>query len=306
MARRSGLGKGLEALIPPPVRTASIDQDSVFCEIAVGSIRANARQPRKNFDDGALDSLTESVKVSGVLQPILVREVSPDSYELIAGERRWRAAQRAGLATVPAVVRSVDDMRSLEDALVENLHREDLGPVEEALAYKQLQDEFGLTQEQVAKRVGKSRPAIANTVRLLQLPADILRLVDDRRISAGHARALSGLDDVDLQRSLSEAVVDDGLSVRDLEERIREIHDQSVVVEPDELAVQSGKTGKHRADPRSAAVMEVEERLSDQLETRVKVSMGANERGRVTVEFASVSDLDRIFRTIMDGREIHD
>lgn len=302
MARRSGLGRGLEALIPPPV-SGGDEHDDTLREIPIGSIRANARQPRRNFDEEALDSLTQSVKESGVLQPILVREISPGSFELIAGERRWRAATRAGLGTIPAVVRTVDELRSLEDALVENLHREDLGPIEEALAYQQLQDEFGLTQEQVAKRVGKSRSAVTNAIRLLQLPDDICTLVDTNKMSAGHARALLGVDTAEERVKLATKVVDEGLSVRELEKLIRE-----------HLAGGDHVPGKERGSKksvgdrstRSAAVLELEEQLSDRLDTRVSVTVGAKERGRITVEFASMTDLDRIYRAIVDGPEASD
>lgn len=305
MARRSGLGKGIEALIPPPVHNAD-DQDASFREIPIGSIRANTRQPRLHFDEGALDSLTESVRVSGVLQPVLVREISPGSFELIAGERRWRAATNAGLATIPAVVRSVDDARSLEDALVENLHREDLGPIEEAVAYQQLQEEFGLTQDQVAKRVAKSRSAVANTIRLLQLPSSVRVLVDGGRLSAGHARALLGLSGAAEQQEMAKLVIEGGLSVRDLEDRIRSLHETPTELDPQETKERDTPRGQPEKRSRSAAALELEERLSEHLDTRVTVTLGPKERGKVTVEFASVPDLDRIFRVITEGRELDD
>jgi len=189
MSRPSGLGRGLGALIPSDVTD---DPDATFQTVAVSSIHANKYQPREYFDESTLDSLTNSVRELGVLQPLLVRK-DGDGYELIAGERRWRAAKRAGLQDVPVIVRDADDMASLEQALVENLHRQDLNALEEAAAYQQLADDFDLTQAKIAKRVGKSRSAVANTLRLLTLPMDVQRLVSDGRLSAGHARTILGV-----------------------------------------------------------------------------------------------------------------
>lgn len=302
MARRSGLGRGLEALIPPP--TGGNDgQGGAFREIPIGSIRANTRQPRQVFDESALDSLTESVKVSGVLQPILVREISPGSFELIAGERRWRAATNAGLTTIPAVIRSVDEIRSLEDALVENLHREDLGPIEEALAYQRLQDEFGLTQDQVAKRVGKSRSAVANSIRLLQLPASIQESLSSGRLSAGHARALLGLGDSTRQEELAVLAAAEGMNVRDLEERIRRLNNESQEHNAEGVRKDDDRGPLRETPVRAAGLLELEELLSEHLDTRVTITMSSKNRGRVVVDFSSADDLDRIFRVITVGRE---
>ena len=226
MARRSGLGKGLGALIPTEAR----DRDSALRVVPMTSIKPNPLQPRTRFDEEAMSSLASSIREVGVLQPILVREIEEDEYELIAGERRWRAARRAGLQTMPVLVQSVSDVHSLEQALVENLHREDLNPLEEAGAFQQLVDEFGYTHEQVASRVGKSRTAVTNTLRLLQLPAGVQRALADGAISAGHARALLGTPDRSYQEELAKRIVAEGLTVRAVEEGVRR-HSQGAEAE---------------------------------------------------------------------------
>src|SRR5580658_1968159 len=221
MARRSGLGRGLAALIP---NEETGDEGSALREVPIANIRPNAHQPRSYFDEEAMSSLAASIRELGVLQPILVREIEgeEDSYELIAGERRWRAARRAGLQTIPVLAQSVSSgAESLEQALVENLHREDLNPLEEAGAYQALIDEFGCTHEQVAKRVGRSRVAVTNTLRLLQLPAGVQRALADAPITAGHARALLGTPDRTFQEELAKRAVAEGLTVRAVEESIR-------------------------------------------------------------------------------------
>ncbi|MEY2588992.1 MAG: ParB family transcriptional regulator, chromosome partitioning protein, partial [Acidimicrobiaceae bacterium] len=202
MARRSGLGRGLGALIPAEV--SGVDQaETALLEVPVSQITTNPNQPRRSFDEEALASLTASVRELGVLQPLLVRPGGDDRYELIAGERRWRAAKRAGLPSVPVIVRTVDDTTSLEQALVENLHRQDLNALEEAAAYQQLIEDFHLTHDQVAAKVGKSRAAVSNTLRLFQLPPAIQKLVADGQLSAGHARALLGTPDRAYQEQLA-------------------------------------------------------------------------------------------------------
>src|SRR6516165_3983608 len=220
MARRSGLGKGLSALIPGE---AVGESDSLLRVVPISHIRPNALQPRSHFDDEAMASLAASIKAVGLLQPVLVRELKDEgeSYELIAGERRWRAARRAGLQTIPVLVQRADDVASLEQALVENLHRVDLNALEEAAAYQQLIDEFGLTHEQVASRMGKGRATVTNTLRLLQLPAGAQRALAEGSISAGHARALLGTPDRALQEKLVERIVDEGLTVRAVEDLVR-------------------------------------------------------------------------------------
>ena len=293
MARQSGLGRGLGSLIPTTEQLQ--ESDAQLRELPVGQIEPNTYQPRAFFDDDALAGLAASIEAVGVLQPILVREVSPQKFELIAGERRWRAAQRAGLESIPAIVRPAEDVRSLEQALVENLHREDLSVLEEAAAYQQLSEEFGLTQEEVAGRVGRSRSTVANTVRLLQLSDTIQRLLADGRITAGHGRALLGSSDPAFQEALARTIVAENLTVREVEERVRR---REAPTTPEPL------TGTVRPTPqlRPAALLELEEQLSGLLDTRVQISTGAK-RGRLTVEFANLEDLERIYRIILDGRE---
>ncbi len=297
MARRSGLGKGLGALIPTG---ESVDSASTeLQEIPVSRVRPNQHQPRAYFDEEALVSLTASVRELGVLQPILVRPLPDGEFELIAGERRWRAAKRAGLPTVPALIRTVQDAAALEQALVENLHREDLNALEEAAAYQQLMEDFGLTQEKVALRVGKSRSAVTNTLRLFQLPPSVQKLVAERKLSAGHARALLGSPDRLFQETLARRAVTEDLSVREVEEIVR--------VKEDAEGEGEAEAPKPTPAPalRPAGLLELEELLSAHLDTRVSVTMGAK-RGRVVVEFATVEDLERIYRTMTEGREAED
>lgn len=300
MARRSGLGRGLGALIPTDdeaVPATGEAAGALLREVPVEAIVPNPHQPRKAFDDASLDELSASIGELGVLQPILVREAGEGHFELIAGERRWRAAQRAGLAAIPAVVRPADDVASLEQALVENLHRDDLNPLEEAAAYQQLVDEFGLTQEQVAARVGKSRSAVANTVRLLQLPAPVQALVVAGKVSAGHARALLATRDRNLQKSLAQRIVDEGLTVRQVEEllRARFGDEADEDVDPPPAAEPArGASGAEVGRTKPAALLELEQLLSDHLDTRVHVQLGAK-KGKVEIEFADIEDLERIY-----------
>jgi ParB family chromosome partitioning protein len=296
VARRSGLGKGLGSLIPTTERLQ--DSDAILRELPISEIVANTYQPRSHFDEEALVSLSASIRAVGVLQPILVRELGEDSYELIAGERRWRAAKRAGLQTIPAIVRTAEDEGSLEQALVENLHREDLGALEEAAAYQQLVEEFKLTQDQVATRVGKSRSSIANTMRLLQLPTSIQRLLGEGQLSAGHARALLGTPDRAFQEKLAKAIVSEKLTVREVEDRVRE---HGGTPEPEEA---TGTTGGTKPLPvvRAAPLLELEEMLSEHLDTRVAVSMGQR-KGRIVIDFSTLEDLERVYRVIVDGKE---
>ncbi|MGZ4693619.1 MAG: ParB/RepB/Spo0J family partition protein [Acidimicrobiales bacterium] len=290
------MGKGLGALIPTG---ESVDSASTeLQEIPVSRVKPNQHQPRAYFDEEALVSLTASVRELGVLQPILVRPRGDGEFELIAGERRWRAAKRAGLPTVPALIRTVQDAAALEQALVENLHREDLNALEEAAAYQQLMEDFGLTQEKVALRVGKSRSAVTNTLRLFQLPPSVQKLVAERKLSAGHARALLGSPDRLFQETLARRAVTDDLSVREVEEIVRAKEDAGEV---------EAEPAKPAATPalRPAGLLELEELLSAHLDTRVSVTMGAK-RGRVVVEFATVEDLERIYRTMTEGRETED
>lgn len=298
MARRSGLGRGLGALIPPEAR--ALGGHPVLQEIPVASVEPNPHQPRAYFDEESLASLTESVRVLGVLQPVLVRQVGEESYQLVAGERRWRAARRAGLQTIPALVKSLEDQSSLEQALVENLHRQDLNPLEEAGAYQQLIEDFEMTQEDVAARVGKSRVTVTNTLRLLQLPPSIQRMVADGRLAAGHARALLGTPDRAFQESLARRAAEEGLSVRAVEEAVRARGGQG-----GEVGSGSGDQGlaeglhrRVRAKLPEPGLAELEELLAARLETRVKVEMGGG-KGRVQIEFADLEDLERIYRVML-------
>ena len=290
MARRSGLGRGLGALIPEDeaVEGASLR------EVPIGAIEPNPYQPRVHFDEETLASLAESIEEMGVLQPVLVRKVDADTYQLIAGERRWRAAQRAGLAEIPVIVRAVDDITSLEQAVVENLHRQDLNPLEEAAAYQQLIEDFGLTQESLAGRVGRSRSAVANALRLLQLAPPIQAQLIDGQLTAGHARALLGVDDLERRDSLARQAVDEDLSVRRLEERAR--RDSA----PDPGASDSSDTRAEPGRTRPAALLELEDLVADHLDTKVSVTMGAK-RGRISIQFADLDDLERIYRMITSG-----
>ena len=304
MARRSGLGRGLGALIPTDITG---ETGSALREVPVGSIVPNPHQPRSYFDEEALASLTASVAELGVLQPILVRELADEHFELIAGERRWRAAKRAGLSTVPVVVRPVDEVLSLEQALVENLHREDLNPLEEAAAYQQLMEDFELTQEQVAQKVGKSRSSVANTLRLFQLPPSIQRLVADNQLAAGHAKALLGTPDRHFQEELAKRIVADGLSVREAEEAVRlhgqpEPGDEEAAPAPTIAPPAVGEPAEPRR-LRAPGLLELEELLAEHLATRVNVSMASGGgRGKIVVDFSGLEDLERIYRAMTATR----
>jgi ParB family transcriptional regulator, chromosome partitioning protein len=304
VGRRSGLGKGLGALIPATA-TEGEDQEgpgAQLRDVLVTQVQPNPFQPRSHFDEAALETLTTSVTEVGVLQPVLLREVAPDQYELIAGERRWRAAQRAGLTSIPALVRPADSTESLEHALVENLHRENLNPLEEAAAYQQLLDEFGLKQDEVARRVGKSRSTIANTVRLLQLPPPVQRLVAEGQLSAGHARALLGSSDSSFQQELAQLAVDEELTVREVEDLVRrQVHGDSSDADGADEPPPSPEAPKAvPGTTKAPALLELEGLLGDHLDTRVSVSMSAN-RGRIQIEFATVEDLERIYGVITRG-----
>jgi ParB family chromosome partitioning protein len=267
------------------------DKSSALLEIPVVAIRPNPHQPRTSFDEEAMAALTASIREVGVLQPVLVRTVAEDTYELIAGERRWRAARRAGLPTIPALVRETSEAHSVEEALIENLHREDLNPLEEAGAYQQLIEDFGLTHDQLSMRVGKSRVAITNTLRLFQLPPAVQKLMGEGQLTAGHARALLGTPDRAFQESLARKVVAEQLSVRAVEDAVRT---RNELGPPVEQAI-----GAEPAKLRPPGVLELEELLSSHLDTRVKVNLG-NRKGRVVIEFASLEDLERIYRLMTE------
>ena len=293
MARRSGLGRGLTALIPTEVTD---DRDTGLIDAAVSTIHPSSFQPRSHFDEEALAALTASVRELGVLQPVLVRPRAEGGYELIAGERRWRAAKRAGLQTIPALVRTVSDTASLEQAVVENIHRENLNPMEEAAAYQQLLEDFGLTHEQLAARVGKSRAAVTNTLRLFQLPPSIQRLVADGQLSAGHARALLGTPDRAYQEALAKRAVAEELSVRAVEEAVRA---RTGGAPPADTPPDASPPASPTRRLRPPGLLELEELLSNHLDTRVKVEMGPR-KGRVQIEFATLEDLERIYRLMTE------
>lgn len=289
MARASGLGKGLGSLIPSENQTQSQSGAGVD-SIPVSDIKPNPHQPRKYFDEEALATLADSIRELGVLQPILIRP-SESGYEIIAGERRWRAAKRVGLTAIPALVREADDTISLEQSIVENIQRSDLNPLEEAAAYQQLIEEFKLTHEQAAKRVGKSRTAITNILRLLILPPSIQKMVRDSKLSMGHARALLGTPDRVLQEKIAKQTVAEGWSVRAVEEAIRE----SLTDEVD-LA-----KAEKRTPLRAPGLIELESLLGDYLNTRVSISMGTD-KGKIAIDFSTLEDLERIYLLMAENQ----
>lgn len=318
---RRGLGRGLGSLIPtaPPPVAAGPDEGgpapehpvdliaevatgpelaavdgAYFAELPIDQIRPNAVQPRQVFDEEAMAELVHSITEVGLLQPIVVRSVGPDLYELIMGERRWRASQEAGLTRIPAIVRQTEDVDMLRDALLENLHRSQLNALEEAAAYQQLLEDFECTHEELASRIGRSRPQISNTIRLLRLSPAVQRRVAAGVLSAGHARSLLAVPDPEIQDRLAQRVVAEGISVRALEE--------IVAVSGHEPG---GKAARQvRRKPTAPGLVDLAERLSDRLETRVKVELGQR-KGKITVEFASLDDLRRIV-DVMDPRNRED
>jgi ParB family chromosome partitioning protein len=286
MSKRGGLGRGLSALIPG----AEIPEEgSGFLEVPVNTIAPNPKQPRTHFDDEALAGLAASIREVGILQPLVVRRTVDGRYELIAGERRLRAARAAGLPVVPVVLRDSGDDALLRDALIENIHREDLNPIEQAEAFKALLGDLGLKQEELADRVGVSRSHIANTIRLLALPLEVQQLLTDDKITAGHARALLSLGDGDAMSSLALRIAAQDLSVRQTEEAVRRFV-EAPTARP---AAKAAETAAEDPD-----LAEVEEILSEQLATRVSIQMGAK-RGKVMIEFGSVDDLERIVSEIV-------
>lgn len=286
--KKGGLGRGLSALIP------GAREEGGLLEVPVAAIAPNPRQPREGFEGESLSGLAQSIQQVGVLQPIVVRPRN-GGYELVAGERRLRAAKIAGLATIPAVIRQTDDAESLRDALIENIHREDLAPLELAAAFQELLDELGVSQDQLAERLGYSRPHIANTIRLLQLPAEVQRLLAEGKIQAGHARALLSLADQEAQTSVALRIAAEDLSVRQVEELAR-TYAQTSPAGASGDAPAAVRT-RRPPDPR---VAEVEEILSEELSTRVRVQMGRR-RGKIIAEFGSADDLDRIVTRIVSG-----
>lgn len=267
--------------------TPSQDDDAVFRDIDVNLVQPNPRQPREVFDETDMAELVHSVREIGVLQPVVVRPVEDGRYELIMGERRWRASIQAGRTTVPALIRKTADEDLLRDALLENIHRSQLNPLEEAAAYRQLLDDFGISQEELSRRIGRSRPQISNTLRLMKLPAAVQRRVAAGVLSSGHARALLSLEDPDQMDELARRIVSEGLSVRSAEE-------QALVVKTDRA--EDNVSRETRRLPSTTRVQELDdyaEALTDKLDTQVKISMGAR-KGRIAIDFASVEDLERI------------
>ncbi len=317
---KRGLGRGLGSLIPTaPAERADtsspnspgpdaqgpdaaateggpelvVPEGSWFAEVPADQIVPNRVQPRQVFDEDAMAELVHSIREVGLLQPVVVRKVGPDSYELVMGERRWRAAQEAGLARIPAIVRATDDTAMLRDALLENLHRSQLNPLEEAAAYQQLLEDFGCTHDELAQRIGRSRPQISNTIRLLKLSPGVQRRVAAGVLSAGHARSLLAVEDAQQQDRLAARVVAEGISVRGLEE----------IVATGGAAAPAEPTPR-RNKPVAPGLTDLADRLSDRFETRVKVDLGRR-KGKITVEFASLDDLRRIV-DIMDPRNRSD
>ncbi len=320
MARRSGLGKGLSALIP--AESVNYGND-MLKEVPIGNVRPNQLQPRSVFDEEKMSSLASSIQEVGLLQPILVRQIAPEEYEIIAGERRWRAARRAGLQTITVIIHEADENASLEKALVENLHREDLNALEEAAAFQQLIDDFGYTHDQVAKRVGKSRSVVSNTLRLLQLPANVQRALAENKITTGHARALLSTPDRELQEKLVERIVAEELTVRMIEDTIRDYaqnqnnnsieidelgskltdNEDTRAVSPDTEYISSKDRSNHDQDDlpyrtKDAGVLELEHLLGEYLNTRVRVNV-TGKRGKLVIEFSSIEDLERIYKSMI-------
>jgi ParB family chromosome partitioning protein len=279
--QRGGLGRGLSALIP------GASDETGLVEVPVQAVAPNPRQPRQAFGEEALEAMARSIQEVGVLQPIVVRRLD-NGYELVVGERRLRAAKLAGLATVPAIIRTTDDAESLREALIENIHRQDLSPLEQAAAFQELQDDLGVTQEELAQRLGHSRSHVANTIRLLHLPPEVQRLVADGSLTAGHARALLSLEDPEAQTTLAVRIAAEGLSVRQTEELVR-----SYVAHPAARAEAAPKP----VDPK---LLQIEEALADVLGTRVRIHR-ARRKGRIVIDFGSKSDLDRISSRILGG-----
>jgi len=295
--RRGGLGRGLAALIPPG------DASKVTLEeIALSAIIPNPRQPRGVFDEDDIEGLAQSIRDVGVLQPVVVRPLDAHRYELVAGERRLRASKVAGRTTIPAVVRQTEDADLLKEALIENIHRVQLNPLEEGAAYQQLLEDFEVTQEELAQRLGKSRPTITNAIRLLSLPPAVQRRVAAGVLSAGHAKALLALPDRGAQEQLADRIVAEGLSVRATEELVRlRLMDDG----PDDArsgSATSGRSGSSTSPKRPTApgLIELQDDLSDALRARVRISMGAR-KGNVRIEFQTVDDLERIVGVIARG-----
>lgn len=286
--RATGLGRGLNALIP-----AATGGSSGLLTLHLSAVQPNPRQPRGHFDDTALEELAHSLREVGMLQPIVVRPAGEGRYEIVAGERRYRAARLAGLEEVPAVVRTTQDGDLLTEALVENIHRADLNPLEEAAAFQQLLDDFGVTHEQLAAKLGKSRPAVSNALRLLTLPASVQESIASGRLSAGHARTLLALPDAQAQQRVARRILADGLSVRATEDLVRRLTGAAAEGALDDLAA----SAKRRS---SSPYSHVQRALSDALATSVEIK-GSARRGRVVIDYAGAEDLQRLLDILARG-----
>ena len=293
MAAR-GMGKGLDKMIPDIIgetkekkQRAEVKENSAETSVAITKVEPNRKQPRKFFDEDALQELADSIRQFGLLQPILVQDRN-DHYEIIAGERRWRAARLAGLKEVPVIIKNYTDQEIVEIALIENIQREDLNPIEEAQAYKRLLEEFNLKQDEVAERVSKSRAAVTNSIRLLKLGDKVQQMVIDDMISTGHARALLAVEDEEEQYALAQKIFDEKLSVREIEKLVKNLHKPAKVKKLDDKALQ-------------AIYLDIEDRLKQKLSTKVAVTSKGEGAGKIEIEFYSHEDLDRILEMI--GRQ---
>jgi ParB family chromosome partitioning protein len=274
--KKNGLGKGLGALI----RENEQDVTSTVTELKITELEANQNQPRRFFEDQALQELSGSIKEHGVVQPIIVRKLD-DSYQIVAGERRWRAARLAGLKTVPVVVKDYSNVQVMEIALIENLQRQDLNSIEEALAYKSLIEEHDMTQEDISEKIGKSRSAIANTLRLLNLPEEIRSMVVHGKITAGHARALLAIEDRKKQMEIAQKIIDQQLNVRDIEK----------------LVMQKDKTEEKKENKKDVEIIELEEQLKRTFATKVNI-VHKKDKGKIEIEYYSNDDLERILELL--------
>ena len=282
---RKALGRGLSALL-----SDTLAQGDELLDIDIDLIDPNPDQPRSRFDETRLEELAQSIRTNGLVQPILLRRIQGARYQIVAGERRWRAAQRAGLHKVSAIVREIPDARLLELALIENIQRQELNPIEEALAFQKLIRDLGLTQDEVAKRVGKDRSSVANYLRLLKLPAQIQRMIEDGSITMGHARALLAIDSEDLQLKLANEIVEGKLSVRDIEHRVKKLSEEPKIRE-------SSTAVENDANIRAAEL-----KLKRHFGTQVKIHLGQS-KGKIEIDFSSMSELDRIYSIIMRKSE---
>ncbi len=293
MNAQRGLGRGLGALIPTG--------QSAYREVPVSAVEVNPLQPRQHFDTAALDTLADSIRQIGILQPIVVRETGiVGRFEIIAGERRWRAARSIGLDTIPVVVRAADDESSLTHALIENVHRADLNPLEEAAAYRQLIDDFGVTHDELGRRMGRSRATVTNSLRLLSLPVSVQRYLLDGELSAGHARALLGCDDPVELELLAERAVDEGWSVRTVEEEVRALGAPSERESKPNQPIDEPAALAPATKDRPAAVLEVESALAAALTTAVEVQLG-RQGGQIVIRFADMKDLGRLYAALTDN-----